>query len=82
MEGCRKARAIGAGPMYATDRQTSDSIIAECPRLGVRGHNNSCNVTIFLSGGASPPIAPKICQQGSLRHSLCLPQNRFIRVEQ
>ena len=25
---------LDLGPMYATDRQTSDSIIAKCPRLG------------------------------------------------
>ena len=28
---------LNLGPMYATDRQTSDSIIAYCPRLGAGG---------------------------------------------
>jgi len=31
---------LDLGPMYATGRQTSDSIIALCPRLLGAGHNN------------------------------------------
>ena len=39
------------GPMYATDvRQTSDSIIALCPRLLGAGHNNVClsDMNVYL----------------------------------
>ena len=32
---------LDLGPMYAADRQTSDSIITYCPRLLGAGHNNS-----------------------------------------
>ena len=33
---------LDLGPMYATDRHTSDSIIALCPAYYGRGHNNDC----------------------------------------
>jgi len=38
---------VDIGPMYATDRQTSDSIIALIPRLLGAGHNNCYSATDY-----------------------------------
>jgi len=39
---------LDLGPMYATDRQTSDKIIAQCLRPNVVGHNKQIDVTEWI----------------------------------